>query len=74
MNVPEVTRERVLTRDKNGDFSRRGIDALFRLTTMDWSRIFAVMRGATYLQTSLAEPDRFWGEKRSGQLTLSVLF
>ena len=43
MNVPEVTRERVLTMDKNGDFSRRVIDALFRLAKMDSTRIFAVL-------------------------------
>ena len=39
MNVPEMTRKRVLTTDKNGDFSRRVIDALFRLTTMDWTNV-----------------------------------
>ena len=50
MNVPEVTHERVLTRDKNGDFSQRVIDTLFRLTTMDCSRIFAVLRETIYLQ------------------------
>ena len=35
MNVPEVTRERVFTRDNNGGFSQRVIDALFRLATLD---------------------------------------
>ena len=57
MNVLEVTREHVLTRDKNGDFSWRGIDVLFRLTTMVWSRIFAVMRRATYLHPTVKAPS-----------------
>ena len=29
---------------------------------------------STAYRPSLAEPDRFWREKQSGQLTLSVLF
>ena len=49
MNVPEMTRKRVLTTD----FSRRVIDELFRLATMDWTRIFAVLRGTTYLQPTV---------------------
>ena len=59
MNVPEVTRERIFTRDKNGDFSRRVIDTLFRLATLHWSRIFAFMRGATYLQPTVKAPSSY---------------
>ena len=57
MNVPEVPCKRVLTTDRNGDFSRRVIDALFRLATMDWTRIFAVLRGNTYLQPTVKVPS-----------------
>ena len=57
MNVPEVTRERVLTTDQNGDFSRRVIDALFRVATMDWSRIFAVLHETIYLQPTVKVPS-----------------
>ena len=57
MNAPEVTRERVLTRDKIGDFSRQVIDTLFRLTTMDWTRIFAVLRETIYLQPTVKVPS-----------------
>ena len=39
MNVPEMTRKRVLTTDKNGDFSQRVIDTLFHLATMDWTNV-----------------------------------
>ena len=56
MNVPEVTRERVFTRDQNGDFSQRVIDALFRLATMASARIFAVLRVTTYLQPTVKAP------------------
>ena len=56
MNVPEVTRERVFTQDQNGDFSRRVIDALFRLATMDSTRIFAVLRVTTYLHPTVKAP------------------
>ena len=56
MNVPEVTRERVFTRDQNGDFSRRVIDTLFRLATIDSTRIFAVLRVTTYLQPTVKAP------------------
>ena len=59
MNVPEVTRECIFTRDKNGDFSRRVIDTLFRLATLHWSRIFAFMRGATYLQPTVKAPSSY---------------
>ena len=55
--VPEVTCKHVLTTDKNGDFSRRVIDALFRLATMDWTRIFAVLRGTNYLQPTVKAPS-----------------
>ena len=43
--------------DKNGDFSRRVINALFRVATMDWSRIFAVLRGTIYLQPTVKVPS-----------------
>ena len=52
---------------KNGDFLRQVIDALFRLATMDWTWIFAVLRGTTYLQPTvpaingLATADRSLG-------------
>ena len=42
---------------KNGDFSRRVIDALFCLATMDWTWIFAVLRGTTYLQPTVKAPS-----------------
>ena len=57
MNVPEVTRESVLTRDKNGDFSRQVIYTLFRLTTMDWTRIFDGLRETIYLQPTVKVPS-----------------
>ena len=57
MNVPEVTCKRVLTTDRNGDFSRRVVDALFRLATMEWTRIFAVLHGTTYLQPTVKVPS-----------------
>ena len=60
MNVPEMTRKRVLTTNKNGDFSRRVVDALFRLATMDWTRIFAVLRGTTYLQPTVKAPSSYY--------------
>ena len=59
MNVPEMTRKSVLATNKNGDFSRRVIDALFRLATMDWTRIFAVLRGTIYLPTTYSESAIF---------------
>ena len=78
MNVPEVTRERIFTRDKNGDFSRRVIDVLFRLATLHWSRIFAFMRGATYSQSTIflhvlpvVWQQRTWGRGRSSCSTWS---
>ena len=46
----EVTSECVFTRDQNGNFSQRIIDALFRLATMDWIQISTVMHRTTYLQ------------------------
>ena len=57
MNVPEVTRERFLTTDQNGDLSPRVIDSLFRLTTIDSTRIFTVLRKTIYLQPTVKVPS-----------------
>ena len=46
MNVPEVTRECIFTWDKNGEFSRRVIDALFGVATMDWIQSIVATRNS----------------------------